>query len=101
MDGASVFRLMSLIPDRMVRTQSGSLFVAAPEGARIGLLCKFLHWLGPLDALSKEEQQFLGLRSAAARPPEAEESEPLDAEALDEVEEPPVTPPGAGTQIAA
>ena len=98
MDGANVFRLISLIPDRMARSQSGSLFSVGPDGTRIGLLCKFLHWLGPLDPISKEDQQFLGLRSAAGRPPEAEEAEPLEP---DEAEENPVTPPGAGTQIAA
>jgi hypothetical protein len=101
MDGASVFRLISLIPDRMARSQSGSLFRPGPDGARVGLLCKFLHWLGPLDAISKEDQQLLGLRSAAARPPEAEEAEPLeDGEPLD-AEDSSITPPGAGTQIAA
>ena len=99
MDAANVFRLISLIPDRMARSQSGSLFSVGPDGsARIGLLCKFLHWLGPLDPISKEDQQLLGLRSAGSRPPEAEEAESLEA---DEVEETPVTPPGAGTQIAA
>src|SRR5688572_8920427 len=87
MDGASVFRLISLIPDRMARSQSGSLFRPAPDGARIGLVCKFLHWLGPLDAISKEDQQLLGLRSTAARPLEAEDAEPLDdAEPLEEGE---------------
>lgn len=98
MDGASVFRLISLIPDRMPRTQSGSRFGAGAENARMVLLCKLLHWLGPLYAISKEDQQILGLRPAGARPPEAEIEE---GDAPDDAEEPRSDTPGAGTQIAA
>jgi hypothetical protein len=111
MSSAMVFRVMSLIPERTPRAQSGSLFdssrvTAHPE--RIALITRFLGWLGPLDALTKEDQQLLGLRSSGGRPVDAEGDEPLD---LEEAEDPAdeslsdedrtVRLPGAGTHIAA
>jgi len=96
MDTANVFRVISLIPDRAPRAQSGCAFAPEGQSERIALLARFLHWLGPLDSLSKEEQQLLGLRSNHARPLE-EELEPGE---MEEPEQPPVPLPGAGTQIA-
>jgi hypothetical protein len=65
------------------------------------LLCRFLHWLGPLNAATREEQQVLGVRAAATRPL-GEGEEPLEPEdAADELEETPIRPMEAGTQIAA
>ena len=75
MDAATVFRVMSLIPERAPRAQSGCAF--SPEGERVVLLAKFLHWLCPLDSLSKEDQHLLGLRPNSARPVEDEDLEPL------------------------
>ena len=97
MDTANVFRVISLIPDRAPRAQSGCAFALEGQSDRIALLARLLHWLGPLDSLSKEDQQFLGLRSNHARPLE-EEFEPIETE---EAEQLPVPLPGAGTQIAA
>ena len=99
MDAATVFRVISLIPDRMPRTQSGCLFDASGQPERVVLLAKFLSWLGPLDSISKEDQQLLGVRSGGGRP--QEEAELEDLEPLEALEESPVTLPGAGTQIAA
>ena len=96
MDTANVFRVISLIPDRAPRAQSGCAFALEGQSDRIALLARFLHWLGPLDSLSKEDQQFLGLRPNHARPLEEEELEPVE---MEEPEQPPVTL-GAGTQIA-
>lgn len=96
MDAANVFRLMSLIPARAPRTQSGCTFAPEGQSERIALLARFLHWLGPLDVLSKEDQQLLGLRSSGGRAPE-EEAELLE---LEDTEPAPVESPGAGTQIA-
>ena len=74
MEAANVFRVMSLIPERAPRTQSGCVF--SPEAAgQVVLLTKFLHWLCPLESLSKEDQQLLGLRPSSARPVEEEELE--------------------------
>jgi hypothetical protein len=125
MDAATVFRVISLIPDRMPRTQSGCVFNAGGQPDRVVLLAKFLSWLGPLDPISKEEQQLLGVRSGGGRPLVAgeeagdetelddvdpplvaggeadEEAELDDVDPLDELEETPVKLPGAGTQIAA
>ena len=99
MDGASVVRLMSLIPERGARTQSGTLF-SVDGSVKMDLLRRFLHWLGPLECLTKEDQQLLGLRAGAK--PLAEGDEGTEEEAqTDELDEAPVTPPGAGTQIAA
>ncbi len=79
MDAATVFRVISLIPDRTARAQSGSAF--AEGGAAVS---RFLNWLAPLNPISKEDQQALGLREPATRPVPAEEQEP---EALDEAED--------------
>jgi len=99
MDGASVVRLMSLIPERGARTQSGTLF-SVDGSVKMDLLRRFLHWLGPLECLTKEDQQLLGLRAGAK--PLAESEEGIEEEAqTDELDEAPVTLPGAGTQIAA
>ena len=97
MDGANVFRMISLIPDRTARSQSGSPFDQR-SFERAGLLAPFLGWLGPLNPISKEEQQLLGLRAASAKSP-MEGEEPADGSEL--AEEPEVRLPGAGTQIAA
>jgi hypothetical protein len=100
MDGTSVFRLISLIPDRVPRGQSGSQFDGA-SSERAGLLAGFLGWLGPLNPISKEEQQLLGVRAGGAKPlAELAESEGLGEDA-EEAEDTPVRLPGAGTQIAA
>lgn len=99
MDGASVVRLMSLIPERGARTQSGTLF-SVDGSVKMDLLRRFLHWLGPLECLTKEDQQLLGLRAGAK--PLADGDEGTEEEAqTDELDEAPVTLPGAGTQIAA
>ena len=86
MDAALVFRLMSLVPDRSARAQSGSVFSPSEAAAcrypdRMSYLGRFLHWLGPLDPMSKEDQQILGVRSSGGRPLAAGE------EAVDEMGE--------------
>jgi len=109
MSSTMVFRVMSLIPERTARAQSGSLFDStrvATHPERIALITRFLGWLGPLDALTKEDQQLLGLRSSGGRPVEAEgdEGEPLELDEADEGlsdEDRTVRLPGAGTRIAA
>ena len=52
-------------------------------------LTKFLQWLSPLDALSREDQQVLGLLSASGRPVHAgDEEDEGEAEAEAETWEP-------------
>lgn len=73
MDASLVQRLVSLVPERSPRAQSGTLFSATQAAAcrqpeRMSYLTKFLHWLGPLDPMTREDQQILGVRSSGGRP---------------------------------
>ena len=90
MDASLVHRMISLVPERSPRAQSGSLF-SAPQAAacrhpeRMSYLTRFLHWLGPLDPMTREDQQILGVRSSGGRPMAAgETSAELGGEAADE-----------------
>jgi hypothetical protein len=104
MNPATVQRIISLIPDRTARLSSGAMFTPEGKSERVALIARLMHWLSPLDALTVENQQFLGLRSNSARPVDAElDAEGADlADEIDDIEEQaPVRSPGAGTQIAA
>ena len=98
MDAAFISKILSLIPDRTVRVQSGAAFVPQEGNSRyperVRHVASLLHWLSPLTPLSKDDQKILGLLNAAGRPihaGEAEEgledaepeeaAEPLDEEA--------------------
>jgi hypothetical protein len=90
MNPTAVFRLISLIPDRSARAQSGSVFSPSEAAAcrypdRLSYLGKFLHWLGPLDPMTKEDQQILGVRSSGGRPMAA--GEDAGEEAGDELDD--------------
>ena len=98
MNGTAVFRLISLIPDRSLRAQTGTQF--QPDGSpRMALIRRFLHWMGPLDTLSREDQQALGLRSGG-RLLEDGEAEGEEIDPRDEGAEP-IRLAEAGTHIAA
>lgn len=80
--------LLPLIPDRVVRFQPGTSF-ALPQAAiacahpdRLAFVAERLHWLSPLDRLSKDDQRALGLMASNARP--AAESEEMEIEAGEE-----------------
>ena len=100
MEAATVSRLMSLIPERAARSQNGSFF-RGDGSARMDLLCRFLHWMGPLQALTREEQQLLGVRAGGGRSLMEGDDASESFELGDELEETPVRVPEAGTQIAA
>lgn len=114
MDATRVFRLISLIPDRAVRAQSGCVFGPSEAAAcrypeRISYLGKFLHWLGPLNPMTREDQQILGVRSSGGRPMVAgeEAGDELGEELVDDMEDleeieagEAVQIPQPGTQIA-
>jgi hypothetical protein len=73
MNATMVSRLISLIPERSPRAQSGSVFSATEAATcrypeRIAYLTRFLHWMGPLDPMTREDQQILGVRSSGGRP---------------------------------
>jgi len=93
MDGAAVSRLMSLVPERMARSQSGSHF-RGDGSARLDLLCRFMHWLAPLSQVTREEQQLLGVRAGGKVMADGED-------VAEEAEETPLRDLGPGTQIAA
>jgi hypothetical protein len=95
MSAGTVSRLLSLIPQRTGRTQSGVLFQAEasrctyPE--RLCQLSKFLTWLRPLDALTREEQVALGLIAPNGRPVQAaddDDGEDIELEAEESVGHP-------------
>jgi hypothetical protein len=92
MDAALVFRLISLVPDRSARAQSGSVFTPSAAAAcrypdRMSYLGRFLHWLGPLDPMTKEDQQILGVRSSGGRPLAAGEEAVEELDDLDDLED--------------
>ena len=73
MNAATVSRTLSLIPDRLPRAQTGSVFseeealrTAQPE--RIAHLMRFLSWLGPLNPLTKDDLRILGLLNPYGKP---------------------------------
>jgi hypothetical protein len=71
MNAAMVSKLLSLIPERVVRVPSGTSFSAEGVGSRhperVVYLAKFLQWLSPLTALTRDDQQQLGLLSASGK----------------------------------
>lgn len=73
MNAATVSRMLSLIPDRVARAQSGSLFDPAAQGAcahpdRVTHLAQFLNWLGPLREVTKDDLRILGLITPYGKP---------------------------------
>ena len=94
MNAGTVSRLLSHIPERAARMQSGCGFFpetsASPHPERVAHLSKFLSWLSPLEALSKDDQRALGLVAANGRPPQEaagdEEGEDHELESEPETE---------------
>ena len=107
MNAAIVSRTLSLIPERIIRAQSGSLFDPKASGTcahpeRITHLAQFLDWLGPLKEVTKDDLRVFGLLNAYARPTvESPIDEDVDAEADVDLELdatlPPVQAPVAAT----
>jgi hypothetical protein len=88
MNAAIVSRTLSLIPDRVARAQSGSMFNPQAPGAcahpeRVAHLAQFLDWLGPLREVTKDDLRVFGLVTPYGRP--ANETA-MDAEPDDEGE---------------
>jgi len=115
MNAAAVSRVLSLIPERVARPLSGSLFTdeeaaRAPHAERVAYVAKFLNWLSPLNPITKDDQRFLGLLNAHLRPEHAGDEDagdeldgPLEAldEAADEIvyeEEPAAARPSLGAE---
>jgi hypothetical protein len=90
MDASTIARVVSLIPERIARVQSGSVFT--PEQAcasrypeRFALIMQKLDWLTPLTFLTKDEQRELGLLSATGRLMHSAEHEEADMEMAEEL----------------
>jgi hypothetical protein len=70
MNASTVHRIISLIPERVARAQSGALFTmigACRHAERIACLSRYLQWLSPLNPVSSDDQQQLGLLLANGR----------------------------------
>jgi hypothetical protein len=97
MNAAAVSRVLSLIPERVARPLSGSLFTSeeaagAQQAERVAYVAKFLNWLSPLTPITKDDQRFLGLLNAHPRPDHAGDEDAADEldgplEALDDAPE--------------
>jgi hypothetical protein len=66
MNGATVFRVLDLIPDRVTRAQSGTSMgdigaTSCVHPERLALLSEFLHWLAPIYPTTKDDQMRFGL----------------------------------------
>ena len=100
MDGAVVFRLISLVPDRMPRGQTGSLFAFGNSSTGAALPIPELARAAESDHQGRPAA--LGVRAVAAKPT-SEGEEPagdlMDRAEDDDEEAAPINPPGAGTQM--
>jgi len=70
MNASTVHRIISLIPERVAREQSGALFTmigACRYPERIAYLSRYLQWLSPLNPVSRDDQQQLGQLLANGR----------------------------------
>jgi hypothetical protein len=88
MNAAIVSHMLSLIPDRVARMQSGSIFNPQAPGAcahpqRVAHLAQFLDWLGPLREVTKDDLLIFGVVTASGR---AASEAALDVEPDDEAE---------------
>ena len=71
---ARIANIVALIPGRVARMRSGTPFslssaAASRSGAQLGHLAPFLGWTSPLVALTKDDQQALGLTAAHSKAP--------------------------------
>jgi len=66
MNPSMLAKIVSLVPDRMPRIQSGTPFAcgeiagAGGQGPQVASLGRLLHWLTPLSTLNEDDQRALG-----------------------------------------
>ena len=90
MNAATVHRIISLIPERVACAQSGALFTttgACRHPERIAYLSRCLQWLSPLNPVSRDDQQLLGLLLANGRTVHAGDVGEPEADAQDETDD--------------
>jgi hypothetical protein len=72
MNAAVVSRTLAMVPERVSRQQSGSLFHpaggASPHPERIAHLAQFLQWLAPLREVTKDDLRVFGLVTPYGKP---------------------------------
>lgn len=86
MNAATVSRVMSLIPERVTRSQTGTAFAdvratSCVHPERLSLLVEFLHWVSPIYPTTKDDQMRLGLfanKGGALPPAEGEDDAELE-----------------------
>jgi hypothetical protein len=88
MHAAMISRIVSLIPERVARVQSGASFHRTESASRyperVSHLAQFLNWLSPLNAITKDDQRVLGLLHANGRPVHANEMEEEEGAGLED-----------------
>lgn len=96
MTPSAVARTLQLIPERTIRTQSGSNFdpakgASGEHAERVTHLATFLGWLSPLNPITREDMRRFGLLTAYGRPAVSaageEEADDLLEEADDVLDE--------------
>ena len=72
MNASLVSRMLAVVPERVSRQQSGSLFHpaggATPHPERIAHLAQFLQWLAPLREVTKDDLRVFGLVTSYGKP---------------------------------
>ena len=76
--------LFEAVPERVVRSSSGTRFNPAaegsPHGARIAYLSQLLNWLTPFSELTPEGQRTLGILTVRDKPLDRDEDEHFESE---------------------
>ena len=71
MNPKMVSNIVSAIPERVARAQSGTRFALsearARSGEQVAQLSRYLQWLSPLNPITKEDQSALGLAAPHAK----------------------------------
>jgi hypothetical protein len=84
MNSSMVKKIVSIVPQRSARLQSGTPFaparMPASNDTRMAHLANLLHWLTPLNAMSKDDQRELGILGAQGRLARQDDDEDTDGE---------------------
>jgi hypothetical protein len=84
MNRAMVSRIVSLVPERMARLRSGTLFMPRQnQGAQVACLAPLLHWLTPLNVTGEEEQRMLGVLALHGKAAKRDDEDEADDERED------------------
>jgi hypothetical protein len=81
----SVSALLEHIPERTVRTPTGSRLPVPPDGSgdgRLAYLAQQLNWLTPFNALNADGQRILGLVAMRERPDRDDDESESEEESL-------------------